>query len=48
MYMHAKALGDQKRAIETPELELLAAVSHQVVPGIEPRSSGRADSALNH
>ena len=41
------ALGDRKRLLDPQELELLAAVSHHEVLGIESGSSRKAASGLN-
>lgn len=38
----------QKRALDPLELEFYIFVSHEVKQGIEPESSGRATSVLNH
>lgn len=49
MYVSAGILRGQKMALDLLELELKAVVSHLIwVLGIEPRSSVRAASTLNH
>ena len=40
--------GGQKRVLDSQDLELKMVMSHHVVLGTKPESSGRSPSTLNH